>query len=87
MNKSGTGLGLSICKQIIEQMGGSVKVESMLGVGTEFHIELALKNVETFQPISSQKNDLSKGFKSHFIQQVSSGLNQPQSYKFCTLNE
>ena len=37
-NKSGTGLGLSICKQLIEQIGGSVKVESDLGVGTSFQI-------------------------------------------------
>jgi len=35
-NKSGTGLGLSICKKIIEQMGGSVKVESKLGEGSTF---------------------------------------------------
>lgn len=27
-NKSGTGLGLSICKNIIQQMGGKVTVES-----------------------------------------------------------
>jgi signal transduction histidine kinase len=28
MNAKGTGLGLSICKNIIEQMGGNVEVES-----------------------------------------------------------
>ena len=29
-NKGGTGLGLSICKQIVERMGGIVKVNSIL---------------------------------------------------------
>jgi hypothetical protein len=40
-NKNGTGLGLSICKQIIEQMGGSVTCSSELNVGTEFKIKLS----------------------------------------------
>jgi len=39
-NQRGTGLGLSICKQIIEKMGGDVKVESELGKGTTFSISL-----------------------------------------------
>ena len=30
-NPTGRGLGLSICKQIIEQMGGKVTVESKVG--------------------------------------------------------
>ena len=42
-NKGGTGLGLSICKKIIEQMGGSVKVTSKLGVGSEFIINIKMK--------------------------------------------
>jgi signal transduction histidine kinase len=33
-NKAGTGLGLSICKQIIEEMGGSVTVKSKPNQGT-----------------------------------------------------
>jgi signal transduction histidine kinase len=39
-NTSGTGLGLSICKNIIEEMGGKVTVQSTLGKGTKFHINL-----------------------------------------------
>ena len=40
MNAKGTGLGLSICKNIIEQMGGSVQVLSELGKGSRFQINL-----------------------------------------------
>ena len=40
MNPSGTGLGLSICKQIIEKMGGIIKVKSEIGQGTIFLIKL-----------------------------------------------
>jgi len=36
----GTGLGLAICKQIIEHHGGTIMVESRLGEGTSFIIEL-----------------------------------------------
>ena len=41
LNKQGTGLGLSICKHLIEQMGGSVTVESEgIGHGSTFIIKL-----------------------------------------------
>jgi len=36
----GTGLGLPIVKQVVEQMGGSVSVESVLGRGAKFTILL-----------------------------------------------
>lgn len=38
LNRNGVGLGLSICKLLIEQMAGSVRVESKLGEGTSFTI-------------------------------------------------
>lgn len=42
----GTGLGLAICKHLIEEMKGSISLESTLGKGTVFDIKLPLKPVQ-----------------------------------------
>ena len=34
----GTGLGLSVCLAIVKQLGGDIRVQSTLGVGTSFHV-------------------------------------------------
>ncbi|MEM8721500.1 MAG: ATP-binding protein [Cyanobacteria bacterium P01_G01_bin.39] len=43
-SKGGTGLGLAICRHIIEAHQGKIWVESVLGQGSKFYIDLPLQN-------------------------------------------
>jgi signal transduction histidine kinase len=43
----GTGLGLPVAHGIVTSHGGSIKVESALGRGTRFEIELPLAGPKT----------------------------------------
>ncbi len=43
--EEGTGLGLAITQALVERMGGKIRVESALGEGSSFQIELNLPTV------------------------------------------
>ncbi|MBF0189445.1 MAG: response regulator, partial [Magnetococcales bacterium] len=53
-NYGGVGLGLHLCRQLVTMMGGTLAVESRVGVGSRFHFSLALPIAE--QPIATPAN-------------------------------
>lgn len=48
----GSGIGLSIVKSLIELHGGTIRVESEYGKGTEFMVELPVKLIEPSKEIN-----------------------------------
>lgn len=52
---AGSGLGLPICKKIIDSLGGKIQVESRVGEGTRFMIEL--KKMHQEAPTEAKEED------------------------------
>lgn len=60
-HQKGTGLGMPISKKIMDTMGGSISLESVVGAGTTFHIEIPCEKVldeDQYQDRPEQVDDL-----------------------------
>lgn len=52
----GTGLGMSIVKNLVERMGGSIKIQSQVGIGTKVEIFLSFPIAQLKEEISKKKD-------------------------------
>jgi two-component system, sensor histidine kinase RpfC len=53
----GTGLGLAICKQLADQVSGSINVNSVIGQGSQFEVMIPVERVNETELATEQTNN------------------------------
>lgn len=89
-NFSGLGLGLSVCQEFVRAMGGEIRCESKVGIGSTFWFEIETEVLDN-SPFVQLKNPYDKNigifstqkWKNEYAKRMCRELNI-SSYKICT---
>ncbi len=83
----GTGIGLALTKELIEQMGGNIQVESIVGQGTTFFVQLPISRKAPFAEFNKTIAPIVAGEKEVNEEDIALQTDQPNDLSLVLLIE